>query len=80
VDLRFPEGQPEHLDLAAVRGRQSLDDLERRRLARAVRPEQPEHLAPGDVEVDVVHREDLRVALSQAADPKRELAHLHLSS
>src|SRR4029434_2132310 len=65
----LPEVEPEHLDLAAVRWREPLDDLQRRRLARALLPEQPEYLAPPDVQVYVVHRQDLRIALSQTANP-----------
>ncbi len=40
--------------LAAVGRPQALEDLDRRRLARAVRPEQAEDLARGDIEIDPV--------------------------
>ncbi len=58
----------EHGGRPAVRDAQALEDLDRRRLAGAVRPEQAEHLAGGDVEVDPVDGEDLAVALDQAAN------------
>ena len=55
--------------LAAVRAAQALEDLDRRRLARAVRPEQPEDLARGDVEIDPVDGDQVAVALDQPPDP-----------
>src|SRR5262245_5590985 len=42
--------QTEHLDIAVIRREQSLEDLDRRRLARAVRSEQSEALAAPHVE------------------------------
>ena len=60
---------PEHGRPAAVRRPEALEDLDGRRLAGAVRPEQPEHLAAGHLEVDPVDGLDLAVALDQALDP-----------
>ena len=54
---------PEHVDLAAVAAAVALEDLDRRRFARAVRPEQPKQLALTDREVDPTHGLDpLRLA------------------
>ena len=61
----------EHADLAGVAGAIPLEDLDRRRLARAVRAEQAEHLALLDLEVDPAHRLQLPVGLPQAADGDR---------
>ncbi len=44
---------------------QPLQDLDRRRLPRAVRPEQPEHLALAHLEVDAPHRLEIAVRLPQ---------------
>ena len=60
--------------LAAVGRAQPLEDLDRRRLARTVRPEQAEDLARRDVEVDAVDGLDVAVALDQAADPDDRVA------
>ena len=43
-----PRVEAEHAHLARVGLAVPLEDLDRGRLARAVRPEQPEHLARGD--------------------------------
>ena len=47
---------------------QALEDLDGRRLAGAVRAEQAEDLAAGDLEVDAVDGDEVAVALGQAAD------------
>ena len=60
--------EPEHLHLAAVARAVALEDLDRRRLAGAVRPEQAEHLAARDLEVDPAQRLDAVVGLAQPAD------------
>ena len=54
--------------LAAVGRAQTLEDLDRRRLARAVRPEQAKDLAGRDIEIDPVDRSGVAVALDEAAD------------
>ena len=60
---------PRTVRLAAVGRSQALEDLDRRRLAGAVRAEQAEDLAGRDVEVDPVDRPDVAVLLDQTADP-----------
>ena len=59
--------QAEHLDLAGVGLGQALADLDRRRLAGAVGPEQAEALAGADLEVEAVDRDDVFVGFSQVA-------------
>jgi hypothetical protein len=46
----------------------ALEDLDGRRLARAVGAEEAEDLAPGDVEVDAADRLELAVGLAQVSD------------
>ena len=58
----------EHGDLAGRARAEALQDLDRRRLARAVRPEEGEDLAALDLEVDAGDRVELAVALVQTAD------------
>ncbi len=53
---RIPGIEPEHVDLAGVAPAVALQDLDRRRLACAVRSEDPEDLAHADLEVDPAHR------------------------
>jgi hypothetical protein len=55
----------EHCHRAAVPAPESLKDLHGRGLARAVRAEQSEHLAPADIKVDAAQRVDLAVGLAQ---------------
>src|SRR5262249_54783021 len=62
---------PEHGHLAAVAGAVPLQDLDRGGLARPVRPEQGEDLAPADVQVDAVHGPHARVGLHQPAHVHR---------
>ena len=47
---------------------QALEHLDRRGLARAVRPEQPEDLAAPDLEADAVDGLDVAVRLAHVAD------------
>ena len=55
--------------LAARRQQQRGEDLDQRRLAGAVGPEQPEELAGRDLEVDAGERDDgLRLRVVDAAD------------
>ena len=55
--------EPEHAHLTRVGLAVALEDLDRGRLARAVRPEQSEHLSPADLEVEAGHRDRRAVAL-----------------
>ena len=59
------------LDVAAVGGDQRRQDVDRRRLARAVRAEQGEHGAGRDLEVDAVEDELLAVRAAQSDGPDR---------
>ena len=59
---------PRTVARATVLDPQALEDLDRRRLARAVRTEEAEDLASGDLEVDAIHRDQVAVALGQAGD------------
>ena len=64
----------EHAHLAGVAVAVALEDLDGRRLAGAVRAEQPEDLAFLDREVDPAHRLEVPVGLAQAADLDRRHA------
>ena len=61
----------EHAHLAAVALAVALEDLDRRRLAGAVRAEEAEDFARLDREVDPAHRLEVPVRLAQAADLDR---------
>src|SRR5689334_23089480 len=65
----------EHADLTAVASPVSLQDLDRRRLARPVRGEQPEDLALGDLEADTPQGLCLTVGLTEVADDDRRAGH-----
>jgi uncharacterized protein (DUF2141 family) len=58
----------EHADLAGGARAEALEDLDRRRLARAVRPEEGEDLAALHLEVDPGDRVQVAVALLQPAN------------
>src|SRR5207302_8096478 len=60
-----------HLDRAAVASPVALQDLDRRRLPRAVRAEQPEDLALPDLEADAAQRLVCAVGLAQFLDADR---------
>src|SRR4051812_11705451 len=67
---------PEHRDLAAAARAVALEDLDRRRLAGAVRAEQAEHLTAAHGYVDPAHRLELAVALAQRVNlDRRRVAH-----
>ena len=66
---------PEHGHLARVALAVSLQDLDRGRFAGAVRAEQSEHLALGDLEADPAHRFLRAVGLVEIADEDRRSAH-----
>jgi hypothetical protein len=69
---------PEDGDDAAGAVAVPLEDLDGRRLARAVGSEEAEHLAAGDVEVDPSDGVDVAVGLAQVADEDGGgLAHGH---
>ena len=57
----------EHGDVAAGPRAVALEDLDRRGLARAVRPEKAEHLAGRDLEVDAAHGFDRAVTHAEVA-------------
>jgi len=63
----------EHLDHPLVGNREALADLDRGRLAGAVRAEQPEALARGDREIEPVDGDDVAVAFSEAGHEQRRL-------
>ena len=69
----------EHRHLAGGADPEALQDLDRGGLARAVRPEQADHLAGADVEVDTGEHVVVAVAHPQVADLDRNL-HLSQSS
>ena len=68
-----PRVVTEHGHLPVVTVAIALEDLDRRRLARAVRPEQREDLAPGDIEVHTVDCVQGAVRLAQPPDEHRRL-------
>src|SRR5690606_18332685 len=59
---------PRHLDLAGVRLAQPQHTFDRGRLARAVRPQEPQDLAFRNLEADATYGLDGAVALVQVAD------------
>ena len=63
--------EPEHAHLPRVGAAVALEDLDRRRLARAVGPEQAEHLAGRDRERDPVDGARGAVALLELGDLDR---------
>src|SRR5207249_1496809 len=66
---------PEHTGLSRGRVAEALEDLDGRRLTRAVRTEEGEHLPLVDVKVDAVDGRDVRIPLHEAADLDHMLAH-----
>ena len=69
--LRQAEAQ--HLELALVRDGLGGQEAHGRRLAGAVRPEQPDAGADRDIEVETVDGGDRAVSLDDAAQANREL-------
>ncbi|GAA1294041.1 hypothetical protein GCM10009647_004930 [Streptomyces sanglieri] len=65
----------EHRDGPFVTAAMPLQDLHRRALAGPVRPEDPEHLAPPDPQVQAVDGGRFAVALPRAAYFHREFGH-----
>ena len=75
-DLRLGrELEAQNLDLALVRDRLRGEQPHRRRLPRAVRPEQADARALGHVEVEPVDGGDRAVALHRSAEPNCKLGH-----
>ncbi len=64
----------EHFDLPRVALAEPLEDLDRRRLPRSVRPEEGEDLAVADLQVHPCHRLDVAEGAPQPADSYR---HVH---
>src|SRR5215210_3155613 len=65
----------EHADLAGRAGKETFEDLDGGRLAGPVGPEESEHFAGGDLQVDASHRLDVAVGLDQAVDVHGEVGH-----
>ena len=65
---RRPGVAAEHRDLAGAALAVALEHLDRGRLARAVRPQEREHLSLADLEVDSAHRLYVSVGLSHPGD------------
>src|SRR5262245_47830740 len=70
------DGKAEHLGPARVRLQDRRQDADRRRLAGAIRPEQPEDGAGRDVEVDSVERGDGVEPLGESFDSDCNVVHL----
>ena len=60
--------ESEHRDRSAIGRAQSLDALERRRLAGAVRADQPEYLAVVNLEGDIIDRDSRFVGFSKSGN------------
>src|SRR6185503_9216223 len=67
-----PPTRAEHFDLAGIRIEQPLENLDGRRLSRAVRTEQAEALARAHFEIQAVDRDDIGVSLDKASADGRE--------
>ena len=57
---------PERVDVALVGVGEPLEDLDRRGLTGAVRPQEAETLAPENLQVETVDGDDVPVALDEA--------------
>ena len=68
VEIRGRWIGAEHLHLTRIALSVALQDLDRRRLAGAVRTEQTEDLAGAELEVDALQRFELAIRLGQAAN------------
>ena len=66
-----------HAGRAGVGGEERGEDADRRRLARAVRPEHAEHGAGGGLELDAVERAHVAERLDEAADLDRWGERMH---
>src|SRR5262249_7538340 len=65
----------EHLHIAGIRREQPFEDLDRRRLAGAVRTEQTEALAARNVEIEAVHGGHFAVPFEPPSPPPGRVAH-----
>ena len=65
---RVSQRMPSTSTLAGISRREAFADLDRRRLAGAVRAEQPEALAGVHLEVEAVHGDDVLVRLTEIAN------------
>ena len=79
--VRRQRGQlaPFELDLAGGRRVDAADQVEHRRLARSVRPDQREHLAALHIEADAIDRENAAEANAQVAGGQEDFSHLNRS-
>src|SRR5439155_20490507 len=68
LPVPFPDVHAEDAGLPGGWVAQPFEDLDRGRLARAVRPEEGEHLALLDLEGDPIDRLDVRVVLREPAN------------
>jgi tumor protein p53-inducible protein 3 len=75
LSLMLLPREAENTDLASVRRVDPFEDLDRRRLARAVRPEQPEALPTTDLQIEAVDGLDVRVMLAQPYAGNRQFRH-----
>ena len=67
--------ESENLDVAPVRREEALEDLDRRRLAGAVRTEEPEALAAPDVQRQTGHGDDVTVAFLETVTLHCQVMH-----
>ncbi len=68
-------GWPSKPDVAAVRRQFAVNDVEARRLARAVAADHRHHFARGDGERDVAHRIDAVERLGERTDAEQRSTH-----
>jgi len=71
--------ETEHAHVPGGGGSVALQDLDGGGLARAVRPEQGEHLAGSDVEIDALQHDAIPVLLAQVADLDRPPRYAHVA-
>src|SRR2546429_880805 len=71
--------ESEHLDRSGIGGQQRADDAQGRRLARAIRSQQPEDLAGLRLEGDAAQHLVRTQCLFEAVDPDRRRAHFFLA-
>ena len=79
LGLATHDRRPGEPDVAAARRDEAHDRVQRRRLAGAVRPDQPDDLAATDVEREVAHGGDAAVGDVEARDREHRLGHASTS-